>query len=130
MDKKIITEEKVKEILNKILSEETSKVSRQDYSRVLFKIEELESSLSETIKEFKKLESNIPIGLQTLTNGRMRSIAINLMGTKKLLLPLKDRIIEHKRRASKSTINKSVDVPNFGDPSNLESYDGNDGEVG
>ena len=79
MDKNSITEQKVKEILNQILSEETSKVSRQDYGRVLFKIEELQSSLVETIKEFKKLESSIPSGLQTLTNGRMRSILINLI---------------------------------------------------
>lgn len=129
MDKNSITEQKVKEILNQILSEETSKVSRQDYGRVLFKIEELQSSLVETIKEFKKLESSIPSGLQTLTNGRMRSILINLMGAQNLIIPLKDRVIQHKKRTAKSIIDKGSDVSNFGDPSKWQSDVRNDREI-
>ena len=40
MENKMITENIVKEALKKVLNEETSKVNRQDFSRVQFKIEE------------------------------------------------------------------------------------------
>ena len=46
MEKQIITENQVKDILDKILMEETSKVSRNEFSRVQFKIEELQCSTS------------------------------------------------------------------------------------
>ena len=39
MEKQIITENQVKDILEKVLMEQTSKVSRNEFSRVQFKIE-------------------------------------------------------------------------------------------
>ena len=60
MEKIIISENLIKEALDKILIEQMSKVSRQDFSRVQFKIEELQNSLNETIKEMRKLEDSIP----------------------------------------------------------------------
>ena len=68
MEKQIITENQVKDILEKVLMEQTSKVSRNEFSRVQFKIEELQNSLNETVKELRKLEDSIPSGLQTLQN--------------------------------------------------------------
>ena len=49
MEKQIITENQVKDILEKVLMEQTSKVSRNEFSRVQFKIEELQNSLNEHI---------------------------------------------------------------------------------
>ena len=55
MEKIVITEEQIKKVLDTILiNEEVSKVSRQDFSRVQFKIEELQNSLNEAQKEFQK----------------------------------------------------------------------------
>lgn len=97
MENKTISEEQVKNVLDKILSEQTSKVNRQDFNRVQFKVEELQNSLNETIKEMRKLDESIPAGLRTLTNGRMSGISSNLSLAQKLLSQLKDKIRQYKR---------------------------------
>lgn len=105
MEKRIISEIKVNEVLQQILSEETSKVKRDDFTRVQFKIEELQNSLSETMKEFRKLEDSIPNGLKTLSNGRISGISNNLSNTQKLIVQLKDKIKQYK----KSSLTQQVD---------------------
>ena len=105
MENKIISENVVKSVLDRILNEETSKVKREDFNRVQFKIEELQNSLNETIKEFRKLEDSIPGGLKTVSNGRISGISSNLSGAQKLLAQLKDKIKQHKR----STYSQQVD---------------------
>jgi hypothetical protein len=97
MENKMITENIVKEALKKVLNEETSKVNRQDFSRVQFKIEELQNSLNETIKELRKLEDSIPDGLKTITNARISGISSNMSSSQKLLTQLKEKIRQHKR---------------------------------
>lgn len=97
MENKIISENLVKDVLNQILSEDVSKVKRDDFNRVQFKIEELQNSLSETIKDLRKLEDSIPSGLKTLTNGRISSINVGLSNSQKLLIQLKDKVRQHKR---------------------------------
>jgi uncharacterized membrane protein YgaE (UPF0421/DUF939 family) len=97
MKKQIITENQVKDILDKILTEQTSKVSRNEFSRVQFKIEELQNSLNETVKELRKLEDSIPSGLQTLTKSRVSMISSNLTNSQKLLSIVKDKIRNYKR---------------------------------
>lgn len=93
----MITENQVKDILDKILLEETSKVRRDDYNRVQYRIEELQNSLNETMKEFRKLNDALPDGLKTLSNGRVSSISSNLSNAQKLIGQLKDKIKQHKR---------------------------------
>ena len=88
MENKIITENTVKEALKKVLNEETSKVNRQNFSRVKFKIEELQNSLNETIKELRILEDSIPDGLKTITNARISGISSNMSNSQKLLTQL------------------------------------------
>ena len=105
MDNIIISEESVKKVLNNLLSEDTSKVNRQEYNRVQYKIEELENSLSETLKEFRKLEDSIPNGLKTISNGRINNISKNLIDTQKIIYQLKSKIREHK----KNTFSQQVD---------------------
>ena len=77
--------------------EETSKVSRNEFSRVQFKIEELQNSLNETVKELRKLEDSIPPGLQMLTKSRVSMISSNLSNTQKLLSLIKEKIRNYKR---------------------------------
>jgi hypothetical protein len=105
MEKNIISEIRVNEVLQQILSEETSKVKRDDFARVQFKIEELQNSLSETMKEFRKLEDSIPNGLKTISNGRVSSISSNLSNAQKLITQLKDKIKQYK----KSSFTQQVD---------------------
>lgn len=99
MERNTINEEQVRNILDKILSEQTSKVSRNEFSRVQFKIEELQNSLNETVKELRKLEDSIPSGLKSITNGRINSISSYLGNSQKVLIQLKDKVKSHKRNS-------------------------------
>lgn len=99
MKGRLISEETVKKVLNDLLNEETSKVNRQEYNRIQYKIEELQNSLSETIKEFRKLEDSVPEGLKTLSNGRVSTISTNLSNTQKILSQLKEKIRQHKKNS-------------------------------
>jgi len=98
MEKIVITEEDVKKVLNELLTEEVSKVSRQDFSRTQFKIEELENSLMETIKEFRKLQESIPNGLKNVTTKRTALISSYLIGAQGNISKLKDIIRSYKRK--------------------------------
>ena len=104
MEKQIITENQVKNILDKVLMEETSKVSRNEFSRVQFKIEELQNSLNETVRELRKLEDSVPGGLQNLTKSRISIISSNLTNSQKLLSIVKDKIRNYKRSLYSQTI--------------------------
>jgi len=105
MGNMIILENDIKNILNQILNEEISKVKREDYNRVQFKIEELQNSLTETMKEFSKLEQSIPEGLKSVSNGRMKGISSSLLESQKLVSQLKEKIKTHK----KAIYNQQID---------------------
>jgi uncharacterized membrane protein YgaE (UPF0421/DUF939 family) len=104
MEKIIITENQVKNILDKVLMEQTSKVSRNEFSKVQFKIEELQNSLNETVKELRKLEDSIPAGLENLTKSRISMISNNLVSSQKLIAIVKDKIRNYKRSLYSQTI--------------------------
>lgn len=97
MDNKLLNEENVKKALYKVLTEETSKVKRDEFSRVQYKIEEFQNSLNEAIKEFRQLEDAIPVGLKTVCNGRTSKINENLNSVQTLISQLKHKIKEHKK---------------------------------
>jgi predicted nucleic acid-binding Zn-ribbon protein len=97
MDKNLLSEEIIKNAFLKVISEETSKVKREDFSRVQYKIEELQNSLSETMKEMRKLEDCIPDGLKTISNGRVSKISNNLESAQALINQLKNKIREYKK---------------------------------
>lgn len=97
MKNEIISENIVKELLNVVLSEEVSKVKRDEFNKVQFKIEELQNSLNETIKDLRKLEDCVPGGLKTICNGRVSSIFSNLSVAQKSLQQLKDKVKQHKK---------------------------------
>ena len=97
MKNNILNEDEIKGILDRVIIEQVSKVSRQDFSRVQFKIEELQNSLNETIKELRKLEDSVPSGLKNVTNGRINGISTGLSNSQKLLQQLKDKIRQYKK---------------------------------
>lgn len=97
MEKKVITEDSIKNVLHNILNEEASKVKREEFNKVQYKIEELQNSLNETIKELRKLDDSVPSGLTTICNGRLKSISNNLTESQKLLIQLKEKIKKHKK---------------------------------
>jgi hypothetical protein len=104
MKNTILTENQVKNVLDKILMEETSKVSRNEFSRVQFKIEELQNSLNETVRELRKLEDSVPSGLQNLTKSRISMISSNLLNSQKLLVLVKEKIRNYKKSLYSQTI--------------------------
>ena len=108
MNNKLITEETVITILSNILNEESSKVSRQEFNKVQFKIDELQNSINDTIKELRKLEDSIPTKLKTITNGRVSVITNNLYNAQKILLQLKEKVKQHK----KNSHNQEIDEKN------------------
>ena len=92
-----ILENKIKEIVNNVLTEEAAKVSRYEFGRVQFKIYELENSLNETIKELRKLQDAVPSGLKNVVNGRLTNVSKNLYESKKTILELKEKVKKYKR---------------------------------
>ena len=98
MGKVMITEEQVKEVLENLLSEDMKKVSRQDFSRTQFRIEELQNSLNETMRDFSKLQSSIPSGLQTLSKSRLISIGMQLSLVQKEIAKLKEGVTSYKKK--------------------------------
>ena len=105
MEKIKITEEQVLIVLDKILNEDISRIPRQDFNRVQYKIEELQNSLNDSIREFKKLDESIPIGLKTITNKKLSIVSSYLYGSKKTLSDLNEKIIQIK----KSTFNRQIE---------------------
>jgi alpha-N-acetylglucosamine transferase len=97
MEKIVITENIIKNKIFDVLNEETSKVKREDYAKTQYKIEELQNSLNETMREFRKLEESLPNGLKTVANGRVTGISSSLSNAQKLISQLKDKIRQHKR---------------------------------
>ena len=97
MKKIVISENIIKNKIFDVLNEETSKVKREDYAKTQYKIEELQNSLNETMREFRKLEESLPDGLKTVANGRVSGISSSLSNAQKLISQLKDKIRQHKR---------------------------------
>lgn len=108
MDTKLLNEEDIKKALQKVLTEETSKVKREEFSRVQYKIEEFQNSLNETLKEFRKLEDSIPDGLKTVSSGRLSKISSNLQSSQVLINQMKNKIKDYK----KSIYNQQVEQKN------------------
>ena len=98
MEKVIVTEEQVKDILNNLLSEEMKRVSRQDFSRTQFKIEELQNSLNEAVKDYRKLHASMPSGLQSVTKPRLISLATHLGQAQGEIYKLKVGVTNYKKK--------------------------------
>ncbi len=113
MEKQVISEELVKGILDQLLNEEASKVKRDEYNRVQYKLEELENSLNQSIMDLGKLKNCIPEGLTTITNGRINAIDKELSNSKKLIIQLRNKVKQHRR----SLRSKPIEEPPITDQS-------------
>ena len=98
MEKIIVTEEQVKKILDSLLSEQVKRISRQEFSRTQFKIEELQNSLNETLKDYRKLHASLPTGLQSITKSKLISIGNYLGQAQGEINKLKEGITNYKRK--------------------------------
>ena len=105
MEKIVISENIIKNKIFEVLNEEASKVRRDDYAKMQYKIEELQNSLNDTMREFRKMEEALPEGLKTVANGRVSGISSSLSNAQKLITQLKDKIRQHKR----ATYSQQVD---------------------
>lgn len=104
MENKTISENVIKDVLYSVLNEETSKVKRDEYNRLQYKLEELQNSLNETLKEFRKVDDCTPGGLKMICKGRMGGISTNLSNAQKLLVQLKEKVRQHKKLSYQQSI--------------------------
>jgi hypothetical protein len=93
----MIKEEDILPLIKNILSEEVSKGNRNDYGKVQFKMDELETQLNETIKELRKLQDSMPDGLKTISSGRVKTINDNLSNAQNTLKVLRNKIKQHRK---------------------------------
>jgi hypothetical protein len=94
-----INEDYIKNIVKSVLSEETSKVNRNEYNRVQFRLDELEKQLNETVKELRKVQDDMPEGLKTITSNRLKNISSLLTDANGILKQTKSKIKEHKKNS-------------------------------
>lgn len=99
MENNIISENTIKTVLDRILNEEAIKLKRDEYNKVQFKIDELNSALNETIKELRKLQDAIPSGLKGVMGSKVTSISNNLTTSQKMVSQLKEKVKNYKRTA-------------------------------
>ena len=111
MEKVLVTEEQVKKVLDNILTEEMKKVSRQDFSRTQFKIEELQNSLNETLKDYRKLHASLPTGLQGVTKSKLISIGTHLGSAQVEINKLKEGVINYKRKTYTRQVPQTPEEP-------------------
>jgi len=111
MEKVVITEEQVKKILDNLLSEQMKKVSRQDFNRTQFKIEELQNSLNETLKDYRKLHASLPTGLQGATRAKLISIGNHLGQAQEEINKLKDGVTIYKRKMYSRQVPQTPEEP-------------------
>jgi hypothetical protein len=95
MENKNITEEQIKEVLSKILNEE--KVSRDQYTKVRFKLEDLSQSLNETIKELRKVQDSLPLKLKGSIGGKLSTLDSSFSSAQKTISILKEKVRQLKR---------------------------------
>ena len=102
-----INEEYVLSVVRNIISEETMRVSRNDYNKIQYKIEEMENCLVETSKELRKVNDSMPQGLKTISDKRLKSIQSSLDDAHKIIKQLQSKIKEHKRSLSQSSTSEN-----------------------
>jgi hypothetical protein len=98
MEKVVITEDKVKEVLESVLLENMKRVPRQDFNRAQFRIEELQNSLDEALKDFIKLQNSIPEGLRGSVNHKLLSIGTSLTNAQMEVVRLKNGVKGYKKK--------------------------------
>lgn len=94
----ILTESQIKKVVSNVLNEANNKVSRHDFSKVQFKLDDLNGSIQDAQKELRKLEDSVPNGLKNITNKKIDEITSNLSNVKTLITSLKSKIYQIKKQ--------------------------------
>jgi hypothetical protein len=97
MDNNILKEEEINHLIQKILKEEAGKISRAEYNKINFKLDEFSNSLGETFKELRKFEEAVPSELENITKSRITSINGHLVEIKKIINQLNEKIKTRKK---------------------------------
>lgn len=109
MDKKQISEDAIRKVLTQVLNEEISKVKREEYTRLLFKLDDIEKSLSDLIRELHKVDDTTATGLKVICKDKFSLINSNLLNTHRLLLQLKDRVRQKRKSQSNFDFNRQLE---------------------
>jgi hypothetical protein len=97
MKKIFLTESQIKEVINSVINEANNKVSRHEFSKVQFKLDDLNGAIQDAQKELRKLEDSVPNGLKNVTNKKINEITTNLTDVKNLISSLKSKIHQIKK---------------------------------
>ncbi len=95
MEKQFISEEKVKQILNKILNEE--KVGRDQYIKMRFKLDDLSQSINECLKELRQAQDSVPTKFKGSIGSKLSSIGNSIEDAQKTISHLKEKIRQLKK---------------------------------
>jgi flagellar biosynthesis chaperone FliJ len=98
MKKVLLTESQIKKVISDVLNESNNKVSRHDFSKVQFKLDDLNGTIQDAQKELRKLEDSVPNGLKNITNKKINEITTNLSNVKTLITSLKSKIYQIKKQ--------------------------------
>jgi hypothetical protein len=98
MKKVLLTESQIKKVISDVLNESNNKVSRHDFSKVQFKLDDLNGAIQDAQKELRKLEDSVPNGLKNITNKKINEITTNLSNVKTLITSLKSKIYQIKKQ--------------------------------
>lgn len=107
MDKKfIIDEAQVKDALDKVINEQISKVSREEFTTIKLRINDLQKALNKTLDEMRELEESIPNNLKSITKGRTNKISAYLYNGQYFLNQLKNKLELYRRSTSARNISE------------------------
>lgn len=95
MEKSFISEEKVKEILSKILSEE--KVGRDQYIKMRFKLDDLSQSMNECLKELRQAQDSVPNKFKGTIGSKLNTIGASIESAQKSISQIKEKIKQLKK---------------------------------
>ena len=98
MKKILLTEGQIKEIVNNVVNESNNKISRHEFSKVQFKLDDLNGAIQDAQKELRKLDDSVPNGLKNITNKKINEINTNLSNVKTLITSLKSKIYQIKKQ--------------------------------
>lgn len=93
-----LTESQIKEVVSNIINESNNKVSRHEFSKVQFKLDDLNGAIQDAQKELRKLDDSVPNGLKNITNKKINEISTNLSNVKTLITSLKSKIYQIKKQ--------------------------------
>ena len=98
MDKNLITSDQVKMAFDNVVTEELSKIPRHEFNRTQFRIEEVQESLGDLIKNFMKLQNTLPTPLKYSIGKKIDTISSNISLIEKEITAVKTKVKDYKKK--------------------------------